>query len=263
MTCHVTAYPLFSQRSAKQPRHRLKSLNYPEFLFHSSGSYWTYQPTGPISRLDLTSLEPSVQAYLGMGLADSTQKSYRTASKRFNDFCIKFSINTPFPVSELVLCSFAAYLADDGLKPSSIKVYLAAIRSLQINLGLPDPGDQSSLPRLKRIMAGIARCQLKKGSQTKPRLPITTTILSKIHTELLQDPRVANRTLIWAISSLAFFGFFRLGELIWESPGQYNEATHLSWDDIAVNNRDNPTVLWVHLFLNALSVTKFGQGVDV
>lgn len=196
-----------------------------------------------------------------MGLADSTQKTYRAASKRFNDFCIKFNINTPFPVSERLLCSFAAYLADDGLKPGSIKVYLAAIRSLQINLGLPDPRDQSSLPRLKRIMAGIARCQLKKGSRTKPRLPITSTILGKIHRELSQDSQMANRTLIWAISSLAFFGFFRLGELIWENPTQYNPTTHLSWGDIAVNNRDNPTVLRVHL--KCSKCDQFGQGVDV
>ena len=181
-------------------------------------------------------MAPAVQAYFGQGLASSTRKSYQAASNRFHQFCCRFNISSPFPVTEQILCCFAAYLADAGLKPGTVKVYLAAVRNLQLSLGLPDPRDQSSLPILKRVIAGISRSQLTKGSQTtKPRLPITGPLLVKIHASLNQSDN-PNKVLIWAICSLAFFGFFRLGELLTESPDHYNPALHLSWGDVSVNS---------------------------
>ena len=71
----------------------------------------------------------------------------------------------PFPVTEYLLCGFSAYLADQGLTPQTGVSYLSAVRSMQISLGLPDPRDESSLPYLKRVHAGIRRAQLNKAGQ--------------------------------------------------------------------------------------------------
>ena len=65
----------------------------------------------------------------------------------------------------------------------------------------------------------------------------------------------------WAVASLAFFGFFRLGELLLDKDATYLEAAHLSWGDIAVDNRDNPAILQVHL--KRSKCDQFGPGVDV
>ena len=102
--------------------------------------------------LDLSTLEPSVQHYFLNGLAPSTQRTYQAAMKRFNSFCAQYNVLQPFPLSEELLCSFAA---DQGLASQTGKSYLSALRSMQISLGLPDPRDQSSLPILKRVQAGI------------------------------------------------------------------------------------------------------------
>ena len=53
------------------------------------------------------------------------------------------------------MCCFAAFLAYEGLAPQTGKGYMAAVRSMQISLGLLDLRDQSSLPMLKRVQAGI------------------------------------------------------------------------------------------------------------
>jgi hypothetical protein len=74
--------------------------------------------------------------------------------KRFTTFCELYRVTDPFPVSEFLLCAFAAYLADQNLSPQTIKSYLAAIRNTQLSLGLPDPREQSSLPILKRVRQG-------------------------------------------------------------------------------------------------------------
>ena len=81
-------------------------------------------------------MAPSVQL---AGLAPFPLKSYHTAMKRFGNFCVKFNVLNPFPVNETLLCSFAAYLADEGLAPQTGKSYLAAVRNMPLSLGLPDP----------------------------------------------------------------------------------------------------------------------------
>ena len=60
-------------------------------------------------------METSVQRYFQAGLAPSTQCTYITAMKRFNEYCVVSNICDPLPVTEMLLCSFAAYLADQGL----------------------------------------------------------------------------------------------------------------------------------------------------
>ena len=202
----------------------------------------------------------SVQRYFGQGLAPSTRKSYGTASRRFHAFCIKFSIDTPFPLSEYTLYCFAAFLADEGLAPQTAKCYLSAVRNMQLSLGLPDPRDQSSLPILKRVLTGISRARLSRQSTLRVRLPITVPILSHIHSSLMQSSQ-PNRTLIWAIASAAFFGFFRLGELLVESPDSYNPATSLSWGDVAVDSQSSPSMIRIHLWRSKCD--QLGKGVDV
>ena len=87
----------------------------------------------------------------------STQKLYNAALKRFHEFCVQCDVTTPFPVSEHLLCCFVSYLTDQGLAPQTGKLYLSAIRNMQISLRLPDPWDHSSLPILKRVQAGITK----------------------------------------------------------------------------------------------------------
>ena len=106
-------------------------------------------------------------------------------------FCTLFNIGDPFPVTEQLLCSYAAYLADAGLAPQSIKSYLAAIRDMQISIGLPDPREQSSLPVLRRVQAGISRVRASAGQPKRVRLPITPQLLRQIKAAL--DPSFRSR----------------------------------------------------------------------
>ena len=148
--------------------------------------------------------------------------------RRFHTFCVKYQVYTPFPVSEYLLCCFVAHLADEGLAPQTASCYLAAVRNMQLSLGLPDPRDRSSLPTLKRVLAGISRARLSRSATPRVRLPITGPIMTRLYVSLMASSRT-DRQLIWAVASLAFFGFFRLGELLVEAPDQYDRAGHLSW----------------------------------
>ena len=247
MTYPVTISPYFSPRSLKPTPNRPKSPSTPG-------------PAAGHSRLDLGIMAPSVQRYFQSCLAPSTQRTYAGALRRFHSFCTHINVYDPFPVSELLLCSFAAYLADQGLSPQSIKTYLAAVRSVQISLGLPDPRDQSSLPILKRVQAGISWCRLYRKQPTKVRLPLTSEVLLRIqHAPALVSH--SNRPVVWAVAAVAFFGFFKLGELLPAARASFHEETDLSWGDVAVDSHDTPQMVKVHL--KKSKCDQFGKGVDI
>ena len=187
-------------------------------------------------------MAPSVRRYFQEGLAPSTRRSYDSAIKRFHAFCTRFNVTSPFPVTEYLLCSFAAFLADEGLSPQTSKTYLAGIRNKQLSLGLPDPRDQSSLPLLKRVQAGISRVRLQRGASTQLRLPITPPLLRRIK-KRMDTTRQPNGQLLWAVACAAFFGFFRLGELLLESHSAFVQTLHLAWGDVAVDISKNPKML--------------------
>ena len=118
----------------------------------------------------------------------------------FYAFCTTYNVSTPFPLSKQLLCSFAAYLADQDLAPQTIKSYLLVLCNMQIS---PDPREQSSLPVLKRVQAGISRTRMLKGSPPLIRLPIMVHLLEQVRASLTMsaDP---NRLAIWVIASSAF-----------------------------------------------------------
>ena len=180
--------------------------------------------------------------------------------KRFHTFCIQYNVSQPFPLTERLLCTFAAYLADQGLAPQTGKSYLSALRSMQISLGLPDPREQSSLPILKRVQAGISRARVLKGSPPRIRLPITVSILGAIH-QSLETSTNPDKAVFWAVASAAFFGFFRLGELLLNAPSQFNPATSLAWGDVAVDSHTNPSMVQFHLKISKCD--QFGSGSDI
>lgn len=133
--------------------------------------------------------------------------------KRFHNFCVTYNVSSPFPLSEQLLCAFVAFLADQCLAPQTSKAYLSALRSMQISLGFPDPREHSSLPVLKRVQAGISRARMVKGSPPRIRLPITGQVLCRIGAHLVASSD-SDKPVLLAIACTAFFGFFRLGELL-------------------------------------------------
>ena len=170
----------------------------------------------------MSNLAPALRKYFQAGLAASTHRTYSAGLRKFYEFCNAYNIANPFPVSELHLCYFVAFLAEQDLAPSSCTTYLAAVRNAQIALGLPEPREHSSLPLLKRVLAGIRRCRLQLGnSSKKTRLPVTVELLKRMK-DWLDQSSDSDKVVLWAVACTAFFGFFRLGELLPTSSSSFN-----------------------------------------
>ena len=111
----------------------------------------------------------TVQELFLAGLADSTQKAYKSGERRYAEFCTRTGV-TPFPTKETTLSAFVAHLYREGLAASTVKSYLAAVRHAQIALGLGDP-KMAGMPQLEYVTKGLRK--KTAGRQKRTRLPIT------------------------------------------------------------------------------------------
>ena len=49
--------------------------------------------------------------------------------------------------------------------------------------------------------------------------------------------------MLWAACTTAFFGFFRLGEILVPSDSLFDRNVHLTMANIAIDRRENPSML--------------------
>ena len=152
------------------------------------------------------------------------------------------------PASEETLLRFCAWLSD-RLLHSSIKVYLSAVRSLHIDLGLADP--LSGRLRLRRMLRGIHRVQ---GSPSPKRLPITGNLLGTIRQSL--DVSLPDHVMFWAACCIGFFGFLRAGEFTVNAP--FDPRLHLTLDDFQLDSLSAPTI--IRLRIKCSKTDPFRQG---
>ena len=53
--------------------------------------------------------------------------------------------------------------------------------------------------------------------------------------------------MVWSVSTLYFFGFFRLGELLSPTNSKYDASSHLSFEAVAVDSHSSPSLVKIHL----------------
>ena len=96
------------------------------------------------------------------------------------------------------------------------------------------------------MLRGIQKT-LTVGKLAKVRLPITINIMVKIKAILSYEPHKYHNIMMWAACCIAFFDFLRCSEFTAPSQEDYDQYTHLSYDDVAVDNRTSPTLLTLQL----------------
>ena len=176
------------------------------------------------------------------GIASSTRRSYESAQRKFLEFCrwsqCLHADDSALPASEWTLMLFATYLAKT-IKASSIKVYLAGIRSLHIENGFPNP--LTECLRLERVLRDIKRSQ---GVSTRERLPVTFTVLTRLRAVINLD--CYDDILFWAACCTGFFGFLRSGEFTITN-SKFDTRIHLSMDDVRIDKLVNTSVIFLHI----------------
>ena len=197
--------------------------------------------------MDLASLESAVQGYFAQGLAKSSARVYKSAQNRFLSFCEQFGLQ-PLPLSEPLLCNFAAFLAGQHVSSRSIKAYMSGVRHLQISTGLPDPFRPLPWARLEYVLKGIKRSQaICTPASQRERLPITPSILRRIRDHWNSQAISPDIQMLWAAFLLGFFGFLHAGEFTIPGDSAFDPQCHLMPQDVTVDCREHPTMMRVVL----------------
>lgn len=121
------------------------------------------------------------------------------------------------------------------------------------------------MPKLKLVTNGVTRVKSKQpaSSTGTSRLPITPTILHQIKQVWSQDNANTDLIMLWAACTTAFFGFFRMGELTVPSPTAFDPSTHLTMQDIAIDKRDSPSLVQIHLKVSKTDQERKGVSIFI
>ena len=170
------------------------------------------------------------------------------------------SAYSPLPLTENLLCNFIVYLAAQGLKHTSIKGYLSGLRYFQFeHLGIdPTIGDMAVL---QQTLKGVKRIQSRGRQLTCTRLPITADILKMMRAIWAKEPANYDNIMLWAASSICFFGFFRSGEISVPTREKFDPECHFTVQDVSVDDPNNPKAICLNL--KQSKTDPFRRGVNV
>ena len=227
--------------------HRSRGLSAGVSPFHP-----TCWPFGrATTQLDLSGLDAAVQVLFSADLASLMQAAY---CRRFLLFCGTCHVTQPFPASERVLSGFVAHLHKAGLAPGTVKIYLTAVCHSQIVLGLGEPY-LGNMSMLDYVIKGLK--QSYQPGFTWTRLPMTLPILRGLRVVWSENAEHHNVSMLWAASSMYFFGFLRVGEIVVPSDSHFDPSSQLAFGDVHVNNVVTPHYLEVRI--KASKTDPFGR----
>lgn len=164
---------------------------------------------------------------------------------------------TPVPTNESTLLLYITHMGKKGLSHSTIKVYLSAIRSLHVATGQHSHFTAQYTPRLQQVLHGIQREQASI-LEPRTRLPITIQLMRQIKSLISTKPCTYHHRMIWAACCTAFFGFLRCGEFTSPNHSAYDPTVHLSFGDVAVDDRISPS--FIRLTVKQSKTDRFRRG---
>lgn len=188
---------------------------------------------GPAAQApELCDFQQRVKDLPQVSLEPSTCCSYSSGQHCFFQFCTSVGLlcqsGSPFPASESTLELFVSHLS--SVLYCTVKCYLAAVHSLQIDSGFDDPLTATS--RLEHVLQGIKHSQGSMVQARFSRLHVTHDLMLIIHTYL--NLANLNSTLLWAAFSTAWFGSLHASKFT-SPPSGFDPSVHLSISDLAVD----------------------------
>jgi hypothetical protein len=196
---------------------------------------------------DMT-LEQPAEHLVRSALRDTTHKTYSSAQRKFIEFCNTYGYQA-IPASDYTLTQYIASLHSQGLKGSSIRVYIAAIRSLHVLQGHPVPVYS------ERLLLALKGAQ-KLSSPPDRKAPITFNILCKMF-PLLEGRH--DELLLKTVMAMAFFGCFRAGELCLPDTTHFDPSLHLTFSDLHFDTEQAQ----LQLHLKQSKTDRVNSGVEV
>ena len=175
----------------------------------------------------------------------NTKSVYNTGVNILNKCREEMGEEMNLPLSERDILIFVGFCAKRGNKTSTIRSYLSGIKKYHLAEGYRT--FEYMTPLVKEVLEGHekkgkVKTKGSKGKKVKrlKRLPCTLPVLKLIKFELkLSNLDKDEKIMAWAASSLAFFGAFRMSELLCKNEYEYSTCDNLLKKDVKVCKPDS------------------------
>jgi len=192
-------------------------------------------------------MKKTLATWVNNSKANSTWSTYRTA-ERMVLLCQKQeNIKFDWPMQTEDTLMFIYWLIEKrGVKVSSVQSYLAGVRQLHINKGMDPPKIRTDL--VKQALKGRLNMERQSNKHDKTRLPMTMALMELLKERTRQsDWDTETKRLLWALSTLMFFGAFRISELVSSQEATFDPDHTLLGGDIKLVNSKGGGALEVTL----------------
>ena len=165
------------------------------------------------------------------------------SSADMSPFVHGIDLYIPLPAFQQSLCLYVIFLYEEGLVHSSIKCYLSAVRHLQISRCFSDPLSVD-FPQLQVLLCVVKVCHGLQGRhQPIRKLPISPNILHQLRGLCFPHHNECHYIMLWAVCCCCFFGFFHSSELMVLAFSAFDSSSHITINDIAVDDDRNPAMI--------------------
>jgi hypothetical protein len=162
-------------------------------------------------------LSRTASKFLWNGLSEDTRSVYDSARRSYEYYCSYHNIK-PWPAQEHTLAEWASARAEGNsqiryqgkVKAKTIFAMMSALRSVHVDRRLSLKPFESEW--LKRILAGISRCQ--PDDNTKKAEPMSLSTLEKV---IDTGDKTVDELNFNAACKIAFAGFLRSGEFTYSA----------------------------------------------
>lgn len=190
--------------------------------------------------------------------SNSTWSKHNSALMCLKKFEILSKEKFEWPLTTSVInnfCNWATTIL--GLKSDTVKSYVTSLAFIhRLNL-LDDTNCNNFIAGL--ILKGAANMELYRITKSRKRNIMTLPLLKILgHKIAVSNWTINSKQLIWTISTVAFFGSFRIGELLTNNEKSFDPFTDLLWNDVEV--KDNRLLIHIKA---PKSKNKGGDYVDI
>ena len=198
-------------------------------------------------------------------IAKSTWSTYKTTGNHLKKCQNITGQDMSLPMNTNQVTIFLSWLLEDRrIKPSSAESYLAGLRQLHLTKGLAIPTIRSDM--IKSVLKGAKhRAWLEeKLNPPSKRLPMSLSALNLLGLELNSTAmNKEDKRLIWTVSLIAFFGSFRMGELLLDSENHFDPTQDLLTEDVFITKNQSSGKKTLQVRLKSSKENRSGREIIV
>ena len=191
--------------------------------------------------------------------SQGTWNKHEAANNSFKNYLLYAKKNVTWPLSSSDISEYITWAMDvKRLKMSTISSYLDSLRFLHSLSGQDTASFESTLVRT--MVRGGENLELYRNDVKATRKAMSLELLKLIGHEISKTEWPAqSKQVVWAVCTTAFFGSFRLGELLSKKEESFNPNDTLLWKDVKILSQDH---MLIHV-KTPKSRAKEGEFVDL